>query len=192
MNAPAARRMNVAEFLDWGEAQEKGRFELVDGQVVAMSPERIGHVRAKQAIWRALADAIEKARLPCEALGDGATVVIDDENAREPDALVQCGRSLDPDSLVADQPVIVVEVLSPSSERADTGEKFADYFSVPSVRHYLIVNPFREVVVHHARSEAGKIESEIVSGGEVEMTPPGIVISIAAVFASARSRGSEA
>ena len=46
---------------------------------------------------------------------------------------LQCG-AIDLDSLVLDDPVIVVEVLSPSSERADTGEKLSDYFSVASIQ----------------------------------------------------------
>jgi Uma2 family endonuclease len=182
MNAPLKRRMKVPEFLEWGEVQEKGRYELVDGTVVAMSPERVGHVRAKQAAWLALSNAINAAKLPCEALGDGVTVVIDKHTAREPDALVQCDKPLDPDSLVSDSPVIVVEVLSPSSERSDTGEKLAEYFRVPSVRHYLIVNPFRRLVIHHARGKSSKIDTRIVESGLLELSPPGLSVPVESLF----------
>ena len=57
--------------------QPQGRFELVRGQVVAMSPEPAGHVRAKGSTYRALEDAIAASGLGCEAFPDGMTVRID-------------------------------------------------------------------------------------------------------------------
>ncbi len=119
MSAVLPRRMTVSEFLAWAETRSEGRFELVDGHIVAMAPERLGHVRAKTAVWLALSEAIKRAGLPCEAFGDGATVRIDEHNAREPDASVQCGGDIDPGAMVLELPLIVAEVLSPSSERDD-------------------------------------------------------------------------
>src|SRR3954471_18131936 len=98
MNVAVPRRMSVAEFLDWAERQPKGRYELVDGQVIAMSPERNRHVVVKRSVANALESAVAKAQLNCTVLGDGATVVIDEDNSREPDASVQCG-PIDLDSL---------------------------------------------------------------------------------------------
>ena len=85
------------------------------------------------------------------------TVVIDNEHAREPDAAVQCGVAFDPNTMILEAPLIVVEITSPSSERDDTGEKLGEYFSVPSIRHYLVVNPDDKLVVHHARGQGGDI-----------------------------------
>lgn len=170
--------MTVAEYLDWAMAQPRGRYELVDGKVIAMSPERARHVRAKMSVATALQNSIDRGKLPCESFVDGMTVVIDENTAREPDALVQCGKPIDPDSLIADNPVIVVEVLSPSSERADTSEKLAEYFSVGSIRHYLIVNPFRRLVIRHSMSESGEIETRIVESGELDLSPPGLALSV--------------
>src|SRR5712692_10128382 len=121
MNVAVPRRMSVAEFLDWAERQPKGRYELVDGQVIAMSPERNRHVLVKRSVANALGSVVTRAQVDCTVFSDGATVVIDKHNSREPDAAVHCG-PFDLDSLVLDTPIIVVEVLSPSSERSDTGE----------------------------------------------------------------------
>ncbi len=57
--------MSRAKFYRWAAEQPRGRYELVAGRVVAMSPEHGAHLRAKAAIWRALADAIATAGLPC-------------------------------------------------------------------------------------------------------------------------------
>ena len=170
--------MNVAEFLDWAMAQPRGRYELVRGEVVTMAPERALHNIVKGAVFRALEDAMERARLPCKVFTDGMSVVIDDEHAREPDAAVQCGVAFDPNSVILEAPLVVAEVTSPSSERDDTGEKLVEYFSVPSIRHYLIVNPGKKVVVHHARGEAGDISTRIASSGAIDLTPPGMTIPV--------------
>jgi Uma2 family endonuclease len=176
MSVQPKPRMTVPEFLAWAAAQPRGRYELVRGEIVAMAPERARHNLVKAAVFRALSDAVARAGVPCSVFTDGMTVVIDDEHSREPDAAVQCNVSTDLDSMVLEAPMIVVEVTSPSSERDDTGDKLVEYFLVPSIRHYLIVNPTKQVVVHHSRTEAGDIATRIVSDGEVHLFPPGITV----------------
>jgi Uma2 family endonuclease len=73
----------------------------------------------------------------------------------------------------------VVEIPSPTSERDDAGEKVAEYFSVPSIQHYLIVDPVKEVVIHHARGQGGDITSRTASSGEIGRTPPGMTVPVA-------------
>ena len=91
---PKPARMTADEFLVWAEAQPD-RYELVNGEVVLMAAERAGHVTAKGAMFRALADAVESGKLPCDAMVDGMAVRIDETTIYEPDALVRCGhRSL--------------------------------------------------------------------------------------------------
>ena len=53
--------------------------------------------------------------------------------------------------MIAPNPVVVVEVVTQASRAVDTGFKLADYFSVPSMRHCLVVATERQIVVHHAR-----------------------------------------
>ena len=93
-----------------------------------MAPERAAHARRKAEIWLALRDGIKAGGLSCEALPDGMTVKIDEHTAYEPDAVVHCGEALADDAVIVPAPVIVVEVLSPSTAARDTGAKLADYF----------------------------------------------------------------
>ena len=88
------------EYRRWCEEQPRGRYERVDGRVVAMAPARIGHVRTKAAVWLALRRAVAAADVLCEALPDGITVEVG-ENDYEPDALV---------SIVLDPPGITITV----------------------------------------------------------------------------------
>lgn len=103
-------RLAREEFHRWAEAQT-GRYERIAGEPVAMSPERIEHVRIKSRVWAALDRAIRETRLDCEALGDGVTIEVDEETDYQPDAMVNCGPRLSPDATAASNPVVVVEVL---------------------------------------------------------------------------------
>ena len=185
MNLALKQRMTVAEFLEWAEGQD-GDFELVDGQAVAMVRERALHNLAKMAVARALQDAVEAAKVSCTVYTDGMTVEVDEHTARGPDALVQCGHPIDLDSMVADSPLIVVEVVSPTSEWRDTDAKLVEYFSVPSIRHYLIVFPQKGVVVHHSRAAEGQIATQFARSGSIHLDPPGIALTLEGILAAGR------
>jgi Uma2 family endonuclease len=108
-------------------------------------------------------------------------VEIDADTDYEPDALVNCGAPLDPDSLAATNPVVVVEVLSPSTQAVDAGDKLADYFRVPSIRHVLLVRTRRREVVHHARL-GDRIEMRTLAEGALTLDPPGLTVQVAEFY----------
>jgi Uma2 family endonuclease len=182
MNNLAVKRMTVAEFLSWAKAQDSGRFELVCGRIVAMAPERWEHVQAKQRAFRALEAAVERAGVTCQALVDGLAVAVDDETSYIPDALVNCGEPGAPDSLVAPNPVIVVEVLSPSTYGIDTAVKLADFFRVPSLKHRLIVDLGQQHVVHYRKQPDGTATVAVIAEGEIAFDPPGISVAVASLL----------
>jgi Uma2 family endonuclease len=140
---PMAIRLTREEFHRWAEGQTQ-RYERIAGEPVAMLPERVQHVRIKSRVWAALDRAIRDGGLDCEALADGLTIEVDEDTEYEPDAVVNYGPRLPPDATAATNPVIVVEVLSPSTQSVDSGEKLADYFRVPSIEHYLVVRSRRQ------------------------------------------------
>lgn len=165
------------EFRNWAARQPRGRYERLDGRVVAMSPERIGHALVKGRVWRALDRALLDAGAACVAIPDGATVEIDDGTEYEPDVVVTCGETLDLEAVAAPRPVIVVEVTSPSTRAVDAGSKLADYFRLPSVQHYLIVSARRREAIHHAR-KGDAIETRIVTAGTIALDPPGVSVAL--------------
>jgi Uma2 family endonuclease len=182
MRARPIPRMTSDQFIDWATHQPCGRFELVAGEVVAMSPERTSHTKVKLDVAIALRQAIATAGLPCEAYTDGTTVKVDDHHTYEPDALVRCGGPLDDDPVVIPDPLILVEVVSRSSAGTDSGAKLANYFRLPTVRHYLIVEPSRRTVIHHRRAEDGEIATRIVGEGALRLEPPGIEVEVERFF----------
>ena len=88
------------------------------------------------------------------------------------------------DTIIVPAPVIVVEVLSPGTASIDVGAKFAGYFKVRSLRHYLIVDGPGKEVTHHRRLADGTIRSEIISEGMIVLEPPGLTVPLAAIFAA--------
>ena len=184
MEQPRQSRFTADEFMAWAAEQATGRFELADGVAVAMAPERVGHSLAKVDAMIALRAAIKARDLACEALPDGVSVRIDEQTVYEPDALVRCGPRTSRNATEATDPIVVVEVASPSSRGIDAGVKLAGYFSLPSVRHYLIVDTDRRIVIHHRRDENGAIGVRILRGGPLALDPPGLELEIEDIFSS--------
>ena len=183
MTALAKPRMTVDEFLDWAGTQP-GRFELFRGEVYAMSPETIGHAERKGAVYLALQTALRRRALPCHVLPDGGTVRIDDTTAYEPDALVYCGEKLPSSAVEIPNPVIVVEVLSPSTGQFDASIKLTDYFRLPSLVHYLIVHPTQPLIIHHRRGVGDTIVTRSVTEGSIALDPPDLELTLADIYAA--------
>lgn len=176
-------RMTRAEYRAWAEEQPSGRFERVEGVVVAMAPERAHHADRKAMVWLALRRAVAAAGLPCHIYPDGMTVEVDD-NDFEPDAVLRCGDPLPGDAVAVPDPIVVVEVLSPSTRAVDLTRKLVAYFKVPTVQHYLIVWAERPQIVHHRRGADGSsIDTRMITEGDIRLDPPGIAITVAEIYA---------
>jgi Uma2 family endonuclease len=177
-------KMFADEFLPWSEAQE-GRWELHGGEPVRISPERVDHVQMKANAAHVLRRAVLSAGVQGEAFPNGPGVRIDAWTVFEPDALVYCGARLSPDALEIPDPVVVVEVISPQTAARDHGAKLTGYFSLPSIMHYLILDPERRVLIHHKRGQGGIIETRILTEGLMRLDPPGLEAPVADMFAAA-------
>jgi Uma2 family endonuclease len=182
MSIAAKKQMTVDDFLTWAEGRD-GRWELHDGELVAMSPERLAHTDTKFEVVAALKNAIKRAGAPCHAVPDGATVRVAARTAFEPDALVYCGPRLPSDAIEISNPIIVVEVLSPGTAARDHGVKLEGYFSLPSVVHYLILDADARKAIHHKRGKGDIIETRIVSDGALRLDPPGLEVPVVDMFA---------
>lgn len=181
MTALTKPRMTVDEYLDWGLGHP-GRYELFRGEVFALSPETVGHNNAKAAIYIALLREIREHGLPCHVLTDGVTIRIDEDTAYEPDAQVYCGEELPASAVEVPNPIIIVEVLSPSTRRVDVSVKLSGYFRLSSVAHYVIIDLTQRVVVHHARGSADTILTRIVTTGSIALDPPGLALAVDDIF----------
>jgi Uma2 family endonuclease len=184
--------MKVDEFLAWSEQQPADRYELVDGEVVAMTRDSVRHNQTKFSAARALQDAVRAAGLPCLVFIDGVGVAISEKTLRIPDVLVHCGAEPALDAMIVESPLIVVEVVSPSSEHDDIETKLLDYFSLASIRHYLIIFSEKRVIVHHRRNDEGNIDTRITHDGDITLLPPGLTLPVAALLGPSSAAATEA
>jgi Uma2 family endonuclease len=193
MSEAAAKppRMTVEEFLVWAEARA-GRYELLDGEVVTMQSERVAHVIVKMNAYSALRDAIRASGVSCRTFGDGITVKIASHTAFEPDCTIHCG-PIDMNGLLATNPVVVAEVLSPSTQSVDLVKKLPEYFRVATIMHYLIIDPDKRMVIQHSRNgdliTTRFLHANEGGGGTLRLDPPGIAVEIADFFADLDDEG---
>jgi Uma2 family endonuclease len=180
---PTRAKLTADDFIAWAMEQPRGRYELVRGEVVAMTPERVEHARVKFAVAKALEGALP-ARSACEVMIDGVAVRIDDSTVYEPDVLVRCGEKSPGEATQISDPVVLVEVVSPSSRAVDSGAKLTDYFRLPSLRHYLVVNIGARAIVHHRRDDTGDIATRVLRDGSLSLDPPGIGVAVEAFFSA--------
>lgn len=173
-------RMTVDRFEAWlGDGAPPGRYELSCGLIVAMAAERVAHNRVKVAVLDALRAAAHG--LDCEALADGMAVRVDEWTLREPDAALRCGPRLPADAVRYDDPVVVVEVTSPSTASTDMAEKLVEYARLPSLAHYVIVALETRMVVHHRRTGDG-FATTLHPGGRLRLDPPGIEVDLGPIL----------
>jgi Uma2 family endonuclease len=78
--------------------------------------------------------------------------------------------------------MIIIEVLSESTRNVDLGEKVLAYFSLPSVLHYIIIDPETKPVIHQSRQSETSYLTRLVQTGRIDLTPPGLSIDVADLF----------
>lgn len=127
--------MGSESFLRWAEGRE-GRYELVGGDVRIMTEGSFAHAAISTPLAAAFLGALDPDQFDV-ASADFAVVI--GEHVRYPDVLVDRIGARGRD-LAATSPVLVVEVLSPSSAYIDLSEKAAEYQSAPSLLAYVVAS----------------------------------------------------
>ncbi len=135
MNVALRKPMTQDEFFAWAQAQD-GRYEFDGLQPVAMTGGSRTHARISGNILVELHNRLRGNA--CEPLNGDAGIQTIGEAVRYPDCVVSCAPDHDRDRLVS-TPVIVFEVVSPSSIREDRILKPDEYALVPSIKRYVIV-----------------------------------------------------
>ena len=131
MNVPI--HMDKAAFLDWVERQD-GRYELVEGRIIAGDPPCRGHALIVTDLLMLLSARLDRRQwVPLLAFG----LDIGPETIRFPDVVVDRAGG-DCDDRTATAPVLLAEVLSPSTAAIDLGDKAAEYLQLPSLAAYLV------------------------------------------------------
>ena len=181
MSEAAVRPWPVEDFLTWQEGRE-GRYELVGGVPVKMMTGATA--RHDNIVLNVLAELRLRLRgRPCRPFSADFCVETLPGQIRRPDAGVDCDQ-VDPDALVAREPVLIVEVFSPSTRDFDRAAKLAEYKAVPSVRTILYVEPNRpEVYVFERGTADAWAESRVIGlDNSVGVPALGLDLPLAEIF----------
>lgn len=145
--------MSAEEYLVWEPTQEE-RYEYWDGEVVMMSGATRNHNRISANFFKLLDDAL--ADRTCEVyIVDVKVQVEPGQKYFYPDVVVTCDER-DDDPQLVQFPCLIIEVLSPSTEAADRGKKFAKYRQSPTLQEYVLVQIAQPGVEVFRRNEQGK------------------------------------
>lgn len=185
MTDAAVRRMTVEEFCSW-EGGDGRRWELRDGVPVMMAPGTRAHGRVAGRLAGRIDEAL-RGRRPCEAVVEaGIASALRDDTLLVADVAVTCAPPSPGERLVAD-PVLVVEVLSPSTARDDRGEKLPDYRAMPSVREILLVEAETPHAEIHRRLDGDRWLTTLLRGPDalLELESVGLAVRLGDLYPAA-------
>jgi Uma2 family endonuclease len=174
--------VSVDEYLA-GEATSRRKHEYLGGYIYAMAGGTNAHNRIASNILGALYGSLQGK--PCEPFNSDTKIrVILPTHVRfyYPDVSVVCESNPATDSF-QDQPVVVVEVLSRRTRRADQGEKRDAYLSIPSLSAYLLVEQESAVVAVYRRTEQGFVEEHYsAADGTIPLSDIGVELALADIY----------
>jgi Uma2 family endonuclease len=182
---PAA--MTAAEFLDWNP-QDSDRWELIDGTPQAMAPASPRHGAIQNEAGRLIGNHLAEARPACRVIIEPGIQpkVRANVNVRVPDLAVTCAE-WNPDERLLHNPVVVIEILSPSN-KADTWANVWSYVTIPSVLEILVLHT-ADVQADLLRREADGTWPDnpvpLVRGDDITLESIGFTMSLAAFYRTA-------
>jgi Uma2 family endonuclease len=170
--------VTIQEFDDFVEAQsDTATFELVDGIIIMMSNPTETHEQIASNIGAPLKLAMDARN--CRTYLGGMRVQRSDNprdgDKTKPDIVVRCGPRA-AGTYITD-PLIIVEVLSPTTMDIDRGRKLEFYKSLPTVRHIVLAYQDQMRVEHYRRSEQG-FELEVLTTPTNTLTLEAVDFSI--------------
>jgi Uma2 family endonuclease len=181
MNVQVPGLMDGSAFLAWAEGRE-GRYELANGRVVMMTGGSFGHALVVRGLSKALDVRLGGTRWI--VLTSDLAVGIGPRTVRYPDVVVAArgGKLRD---LTATAPIVVAEVLSPSSVTNDLGDKATEYLRLSGLAAYLVLSQDEPKAWIWVRGEAGfPAGPDVIAGndGLVRIPALGVELPLSEIY----------
>lgn len=181
MSEKAHSPLTVEEYLELEESSTV-RHEYVGGDIHAMTGGSYRHNAITVNIVRKLADAADGTS--CRVYVNDMKVRIEDSPFYYPDVMVVCEPLDSENPVFEDKPCLLVEVISPSTEKIDRREKLQNYQRIPTLKAYIIAAQDRKWISHYFRGEGGVwIRGDLTGEGRVPVPcPPGAELSVEDIY----------
>ncbi len=176
MSELAFKRMTLDEFLVWSDGTET-RYELIDGVPVAMAPSYGAHQIIASNLGRHIGNALDR-RPPCHVRSEAGILKPNSfRSCFQADLAVTCtphqhGQYATPD------PVVIVEVLSRSTEEHDRKVKLPVYRAIPSVQEIVLIDSDFLFVEVHRRLDATRWQSDLLVTAEDRLRLDSIAVEV--------------
>jgi Uma2 family endonuclease len=171
--------MTLEEYLAF-EEKSAIKHEYIAGEVFAMSGVTTRHNLLTLNLSRLLHGAAR--RRGCRVFAVDVKLRAAADRIYYPDLMVACGQAGEVERIV-DQPVVVVEVTSPSTRATDRREKLDAYQRMPSLRTYLIVEQRRRQVILYTRSHASEWRrDEFPGSGDVPVPALDVTLTLDEIY----------
>ena len=170
--------MTLAAFLEWEERQSL-RYEFDGIGPVAMTGGTAGHADIQANLAAALRTRLRGK--PCRFYGSDLKFQVAEGHVRYPDGMVVCS-AIDRAATVVHDPVIVFEVLSPSTTRDDRIVKAREYQATPSVERYVMLEQDSVSATVYARSGAAWTHEILVADSLLVLPEIGISMPLAELY----------
>ena len=178
MNLALRKPMTLAEFLAWEERQPL-RYEFDGIGPVAMTGGTAGHAQIQRNLAFALTARVRGAR--CQFFGSDLKFQAAEGHIRYPDGMIVCS-PVDRNATVVHDPVVVFEVLSPSTTRDDRIVKAREYQATPSVQRYVMLEQDGVGATVYARLGDVWTHEILVADSVLALTEIGVELPLAELY----------
>jgi Uma2 family endonuclease len=158
------------------------KLEYFDGDILVMPSGSLGHNRINRNLLLFLSTAL--ADSSCEVFGTGMRVSTPSGLYTYPDVSIICGTPVDGTTETLTDVIALVEILSDVTRNYDRGDKFEHYRSIPTLRHYLLIEQSLRQVEHRHLEADGSWSHEIATSPDqiVHLTEVGVDLPVARIY----------
>jgi Uma2 family endonuclease len=169
----ADKLWTLEEFLAFDDGTDTS-YQLFEGRLVAMNPPLVGHAALVGRLIRIIGNQVKQ---PCEVYAEAGIIPVNRRHSwYKADLIVACTAANYKNQFIA-EPVLVVEVLSPTTSAIDFNRKLPDYQQMPSMRDLLLVSSMERLVRHWRREADGWTEHRHRRAATVRLS--GLPVTIA-------------
>jgi Uma2 family endonuclease len=177
MTQTLEKPLTVAEYLEF-ERKSETRHEYVDGELIAMAGEKRKNNRIALN-FVVLLQKVADNKL-CEVVSQSVRIRTRATRYRYPDFAVSCAPGDDPYFL--ENPCLIVEVLSVSTEHTDFGKKLDEYTQLPSLERYVLVSSDERFVVVYKRMGEQWVVKSLEQNGEFDVPCLGSTLTLEQIY----------
>lgn len=171
-------KITAQDFVVMANALPDKRFELIDGQIIAMVNTKPRHNLIMNNLSWLFQGHFRNNEYPCHFFSDIACK-IDEYNCPQPDILVVCNDSIHKDLL--EYPTVVGEIFS--SNRENDVKKLARYKNCPSISEILLIEQVRAEITVHKRGKFGRWSEQVYQNGdEIELESINLTLQVDDIY----------